>query len=95
MSKRDPNRPRHNVVVDQDFAMLPTKDPTKMIKMEKTKLINTSYDRPDCNDITGAKMTTGITDDKYRDGWERIWGNKREEVLPIENTTTEDNVGDK
>lgn len=34
------------------------------------------------NDITGDEIKTKIGSDNYRDGWERIFGNKKEPEQP-------------
>lgn len=31
------------------------------------------------NDITGDRIVTDIPSEKFKDGWEGIWGNKTEE----------------
>jgi len=31
------------------------------------------------NDVTGDKLISRITNDKYAEGWDRIFGNKKKE----------------
>lgn len=36
------------------------------------------------NDITGDRLTTKVNSDQYRDNWDRIFGSKKEDEKPQE-----------
>ncbi len=45
------------------------------------------------NDITGDKLITDVPTDKFRDGWELLWGSKKKEKTP-ETLRSLDNKGE-
>jgi len=50
----------------------------------------------DINPHTGAELVTPPATDKYRDGWDKIWGNKKEsnELSKTEETIVSSNTSD-
>jgi hypothetical protein len=46
------------------------------------------------NDVTGDSLVSKPADDKYRDGWERIYGNARPVVASKEEMNGFENISD-
>lgn len=43
------------------------------------------------NDVTGDELKTGVNNDSYRDGWERIFGKNQEAKENVPEQDTKEN----
>lgn len=47
------------------------------------------------NDITGDELKSKTPTEKYRDGWDRIFGQKKEQLPPVSEQKKENNKNKK